>query len=171
MAQGHPDLWWLSSSSCSPLILLFSCLSFFFFPVMLSFHSPPTHCCSPKLSQGWTPHCLSLQGSPKCIPGWNFALSLTFLLKEERSCLGQLHIMHFAQWLKTLGAVRSVYHCCLLGFGVQFEADEMLQTEVKIMSMTMFSSKHYRHWLSDPCLPSWFCCIYVICLPMDHKPT
>ena len=44
-------------------------LSVFFF-VMLSFHSPPTHCRSLKLSRGWTPHCFCpCTVFQKCVTG------------------------------------------------------------------------------------------------------
>lgn len=93
--SGAGSPWSLMTLLLLALSLILPLLVCVFF-MMLSFHSPPTHCCSLKLSRGWTPHCFCpCAAFQKCMGCREASHSVCPLLfpKEGRSCLGQLHFM------------------------------------------------------------------------------
>lgn len=83
----------LLSPSFLPLLV---CVFFF---VMLSFHSPPTHCCSLKLSQGWTPHCFCPCFLDVDVKQLHTRFDLFEEKKKRGSCLGQSHCIQLYIWL------------------------------------------------------------------------
>lgn len=93
---------------------------FFFFFVMLSFHSPPTHCCSLKLSRGWTPHCFCpcARFSKSAmldvdVEQLRTLFDLFLFNKEEGSRLGQLHCAIHAFLSSWLDYCNSLFFTCI----------------------------------------------------------